>query len=166
MLLSLALPVISALRDKYERMLTLREAHLRPDEPDPRAEMQALAAAFPGALRDLDRLPLVEIGHRIEALRVAEDEPARVEGWMIAEHTFHRYARGALAVKRWLSENAADEAAFRRALPQLAPEAGLFATDLEEIASPLRGRVMDLVYARAAGELGITERELRALLRR
>ncbi|MBX3231681.1 MAG: hypothetical protein KIT84_23360 [Labilithrix sp.] len=156
--------MISALRDKYERMRALREAHARADEPDPRPALQRLAAEFPGALRELDRLPIDEIAHRILALRAAEADPARIEGWMIAEHTFHRYARGVLATKRWLSDHVPDEAAFRRALPTLDPEAALFATDLEAVASPPRGRVMDLVYARAADDLCIPEPALRHLL--
>lgn len=168
-----------ALRRKYERILSLREAHERAAndssfiEPDPRAEMASLADEFPGALRELDRVALDEVRRRIAALHDAEEDPTRVEGWMFAQHAFHRYARGALAVKRWLGERAALSAdapadalehELRKALPTLREEAALFVTDVEEIAQPLRGRLMDLVYTRTAGELGITERELRTLL--
>ena len=69
------------------------------------------------------------------------------------------------AAKRWLSTNEPDEAKFRLALPMLREEAALFATMLEEVAMPPFGRVMALVYARAANELGITEAQLRLLLR-
>jgi hypothetical protein len=172
----MATPLCSRLLIKYERIRTLRIAHLRASEsdssfiePDPRAEMASLADEFPGALRELDRLTMEEIDRRVAALRAAEEDPTRVDGWMLAQHEFHRYARGALATKRWLSTQATTptselEAAFRAALPALREEAALFATSLDEIAAPLRGRVMDIVYARVAGELGITERELRALL--
>ena len=138
-------------------------------EPDPKAEMARLADDFPGALRELDRVPFDEIDRRLAALAAAEEDPTRVEGWMLAQHAFHRYARGALAAKRWLATQAGTpaaelEPAFRAALPALREEASLFATSLDEIATPLRGRVMDVVYTRVAGELGITERELRTLL--
>ncbi len=156
-------------------MRELRLAHERAAndssfiEPDPKAEMARLADEFPGALRELDRRTMDEINRRVSALQSAEEDPTRIEGWMLAQHEFHRFARGALATKRWLSTQAdipSDEleAAFRAALPALREEAALFATSLEEIGSPLRGRVMDIVYTRVAGELGITERELRALL--
>lgn len=163
--------MISALRDKYERIRALRLAHDRSAndssfiEPDPRKAMASLADEFPGALRELDRLPLPEIERRIASLDAALEDPARVEGWMIAQHTFHTYARGALATKRWLGANALDETAFRKALPELRPEAALFATSLDVIASPPRARVMDVVYERTAGEIGLTVEELRALLR-
>lgn len=168
--------MVPALRRKYERILALRVAHARAAkdpsfiEPDPKAEMARLADEFPGALRELDRLSFEEIDRRLASLAEAEEDPARVEGWMLAQHELHRYARGALAAKRWLATQADTppeelEAAFRRALPALREEAALFATSLEEIANPLRGRVMDVVYTRVAGELAIPERELRALLR-
>ncbi|MFO0735822.1 MAG: hypothetical protein U0270_08080 [Labilithrix sp.] len=131
--------------------------------------MQSLADEFPGALRELDRLTFAEIERRLDAIAAAEEDPTRIQGWMLAQHELHRFARGALATKRWLSaqgDTPAEEleAAFRLALPSLREEAALYATSLDEIATPLRGRVMDVVYARVAGELGITERELRALV--
>ena len=155
--------MLASLRAKYERIHALRVAHQRATndssfiEPDPKAEMASLADEFPGALRELDRVSLDEIRRRIEALETAEEDPARIEGWMLAQHEFHRFARGALAAEEL-------EAAFRLALPALREEAALFATSLDEIANPMRGRVMDIVYARVAGELGVPERELRALL--
>lgn len=162
--------MISALRDKYERIYELRVAHDRAandasfSEADPRKAMASLADEFPGALRELDRLPLAQIEARLASLASAEEDPSCVEGWMIAQHTFHTYARGALATKRWLATNAPDEMEFRKALPALRAEAALFATTLEAVAFPERGRVMDLVYDRTAGDLGMTVRELRALL--
>jgi len=126
--------------------------------------MATLAAEFPGALRELDRLPLTEIERRLAALIAAEEDPSGVEGWMIAQHTFHTYARGALATKRWLAKNTPDEPTFRKALPALRVEAALFATHLEDVAFPPRGRVMDVVYERTAGELGLTVEDLHTLL--
>lgn len=156
---------VAALRDKYERIRVLREAHGRADEPDPRAEMAALADEFPGALKELDRLSMEEIVLRIAKLRAAEEDPTLLEGWMLAQSEVHRFARGALAAKRWLATNELDETKFRAALPTLREEAALFATALEDIAMPPFGRVMALVYQRAANELGITEPQLRLLLR-
>ena len=157
-------PALSALRDKYERMLRLRLLHVRahedPDfaEPDPRRAMAELAREFPGALRELDELPLDAIHGRIAALTAAERDDAQVLPWMRAQVGFHRLARGALAVKRWLGGRPltpAIEASFARALATLPAEVAPWASSLAAIARPPRGRVLDLVYARLAAELGV-----------
>jgi hypothetical protein len=164
------------LRDKYERMLRLREAHDRARrdasfrEPDPKPEMASLAEEFPGALREIDRLPLDVIGARIEELARAESDPAPGEPWMAAQVLFHRFARGALVAKRWLGGRKrvtpATARAFREALRDLprAAEAELFADDLARIAAPPGGRLMDVVHHRVADALGITVAAARALV--
>lgn len=157
-------------------MLSLRNAHERARrdagfvEPDPRPAMASLAEQYPGSLREIDTLPLDVIATRIDALRSVERHPSRAEPWMVAQIAFHRFARGALATKRWLagrkSITPALRAAFTRAtatLPQGA-DARLFAGDLETIAAPPRGRLMDVVHARVAQTLGITAAEARALV--
>lgn len=167
---------LRALREKYERMLALREAHARAKrdvtyaEPNPEAEMTLLAERFPGSLRELDRLALDDILARIEALSRAERAPSTAARWMVAQIVFHRLARGALAAKRWLGGRRrvtdSDRARFRRELPTLprAADASLVADDLDRIAAPPRGRLMDVVHARTAEILGITEAESRALV--
>ena len=164
-------PALSALRDKYERMLRLRLLHVRvhqePDfqEPDPRRAKAELAREFPGALRELDELGLDVIRERIAALALAEDDEARDAPWMHAQVGFHRLARGALAVKRWLGGRPltpAIEDAFARALPKLSAEIAPWSTSLAAIAKPPRGRVLDLVYMRLAVELGVDPDAARA----
>ena len=157
---------LRALRDKYEQMLCLRQLHARakeePDfvEPDPRPAMADLARRFPGALREIDELPIDDIEARIAELAAAEQEPSRVAAWMTAQAAFHRLARGALAVKRWLAGRALtaelDPAFAKAALAMPEREEALAWTDdLAAIARPPRGRVMDVVYARLARELGV-----------
>ena len=161
-------PDLRALRDKYERMRRLRELHARARadasfvEPDPRAAMAELARDFPGALREIDELPMQEIARRIDAISAAELDPSRAEPWMRAHVVFHRLARGALATKRWLADH--DAAHFLAALAALPPEAALWEAELGAIDSPPRGRLMDVVRARLARELGIADEEVRALL--
>jgi hypothetical protein len=167
---------LRSLRDKYERMLALRVAHERGkrdptyEEPPPRDAMAKLADDFPGALREIDSLPLGEIEARIASLRAAEADRANAEPWMGAQVIFHRLARGALVTKRWLRGRkrltAATRTAFGRAVPELprSADAKLFADDLDRVASPPRGRLMDLVHARVAETLGVTEREARLLV--
>lgn len=171
-----SLQELYALRDKYERMLALRATHWRArsdpsfEEPDPRAEMARLARDYPGALREIDTLPFEVIVTRLEALETAERQPSRVERWMIAQVTFHRYARGALAAKRWLAGRKTMtlrlHVAFLEAI-QTMPEGGeatLFADELAAIARPPQGRLMTLVYAKVAQALETTEPEAHDLV--
>ncbi len=149
-------------------MLRLRQLHARakaePDfvEPDPRQAMAALARLYPGALREIDELPIELITARIEALEVADGDPQRVVAWMRAQAAFHRLARGALAVKRCLAGRApttALEEAFAeklRAMPEREREDLLeWQHELAAIAEPPRGRLMDLVYVKLARELSV-----------
>jgi hypothetical protein len=164
---------LRALRDKYERMLRLRELHERAAretgfvEPDPRGAMAELARAYPGALREIDELPLAVIEARIAELEAAEIDLARVVMWMTAQSRFHALARGALAVKGWLRGRPLGPVvtdAFASALPTLphAEDAELWRNDLAAIARPPRGRLMDLVYVRLAGELSVDVAAARA----
>lgn len=167
---------LRALRDKYERMFALRAAHERARsdasfvEPDPREDMARLAEDYPGALREIDVLPLELIAARIQALVTAERDPSRVETWMVAQTAFHCHARGALVAKRWLAGRKtitpAVRAAFAEALRGLprGADAELFANELEAVASPPRGRLMVLVHAKVARALAMTEAEARMLV--
>jgi hypothetical protein len=161
-------------------MLALRLLHARAreeagfEEPDPRRELADLAASFPGALREIDELPIETIRDRIAALVQAESaggRGARVEAWMEAQVLVHGLARGALAAKRWLGKRRDITSAHRDAFVgavddrDLPREALEWADDLVRIAQPPRGRVMDLVYERAAQRLGIDGPTLRRLLR-
>lgn len=167
---------LTALREKYEAMLALRLDHdrARSDpsfvEPDPRPAMAALAARFPGALREIDELPLEVIRSRIAELASAARDEAPIARWMIAQESFHRLARGALAAKRWLGKtratSAASAAAFASAVAEgtMLADALAWATALDVVARPPRGRLMNAVFARASTELGIDEPELRILV--
>jgi hypothetical protein len=167
---------LRALRDKYERMLSLRTAHARARddagfvEADPRPEMARLAAEFPGALREIDMLPLEVIAARIRAIRSAERSPDRAERWMFAQVVFHQHARGALAVKRWLAGRKTITPAIRSAFSRWAHSLGarddvlLFVDALDAIANPPRGRIMNVVHDRVAVVLDVSTTEVRALV--
>ena len=157
---------LRALRDKYEQMLRLRQLHARakeePDfvEPDPRPAMAALARRYPGALREIDELPIADIERRIAELEAAEIDASRIAPWMNAQAEFHRLARGALAVKRWLAGRTPTpeiDEAFAEALSTMPErdEALTWADDLAALAKPPRGRVMELVYVKLACVLGV-----------
>jgi hypothetical protein len=165
-------PDLASLRTKYERLLALRELHDRAkrdesfEEPDPRAEMSALARTWPGSLRELDELRIDVIQSRIVALDDALGDPSRIERWMLAQDAFHRLARGALAAKRWLGKRKRITTVVRDDFASHAPrEARAWADALADVASPPRGRLMDLVFARVATELETSVAEARRLVR-
>lgn len=151
------------LRAKYEEMLRLRIAHASPDEPDPRRDMAALAARFPGALREIDELTLAEICARLDA--VTRAEPDSAEAWMHAHAVFHALMRGALFAKRWLAGRKRVDAATREAFARDAiDDARAWIEDLDRIASPPRGRVTEIVIERVARTLDLAPRDARALV--
>ena len=89
---------------------------------------------------------------------------------MIAVARFHGLARGVLGAKRWLARRRTVDAALLAAFACEAPhlpfseEIQAWELDLATIASPPRGRLMDLVFARLATELGISEPTARTLV--
>jgi hypothetical protein len=163
---------LGALHHKYVTMLAMRLAHEAgaDDALEARAKMAELAARFPGALREIDDLELGEIRRRVEALRVALGGQGEVERWMEALALFHTLARGALCAKRWLAGrkrvDAALEDAYAAAVASLdfPEDARAWRGELARIASPPRGRVMDVVFARLARHLGVSDREARHLV--
>jgi hypothetical protein len=161
---------IAELEGKYAEMLRMRLHDQAHPGGDPRREMVALAARFPGALRELDEAPLERIRERLEALSrcIATGDPP--EPWMCATALFHRLTRGALAAKRWLGgRKRVDErviAEFQRALGGSTDdrEARAWAMDLARVASPPGGKLSALVFERVAAGLNVPTREARALV--
>jgi hypothetical protein len=160
---------LAALRAKYEEMLRLRLAADAGTPGDPRRAMSALASQFPGALREIDDLTLDAIRERASELRAAEDG-GMVAPWMRATHLFHALTRGALCAKKWLAGRKAIDAATLTAFDREADalcwsdDARAWRDDLVRLASPPRGRVTELVYARVAAILGMTEENVRVLI--
>jgi hypothetical protein len=163
---------LEQLRFKYGEMLSMRLAHESGDE-DPaqaRRRMASLAAQFPGALREIDDLELAVIRERIARLDAALRGEGPMEPWMRAVGLFHVLARGALHAKRWLAGRKSIDAEMRVAYESelAATPAGdvalAWGDELAGVASPPRGRLMDLVFARLARTLGTTEAEARRLV--
>jgi hypothetical protein len=150
------------LRAKYEEMRELR----RTDDGsyDPRARMVALASRFPGALREIDTLPLDEIEARIEALTNAERDPSTAARWMIAQSRFHALTREALSAraKRLAgSEGAQSPLAEARGATATSAEGELEGAALER---ENQRSLMTRVYATLATELALTPHEAKALV--
>jgi hypothetical protein len=162
---------LARLRDKYERMLKLRHDHMADTEPpDVRAHLKRLAEEFPGALREIDELPVEELRRRIDALAEAERDAGSIAPWMTATHLYHALTRGALCAKKWLAGRkivgASERAAFESEAGALcyAEDARAWAEDLSHIAAPPRGRLTELVFARMAQAMGVSEGQARRLV--
>ncbi len=122
--------------------------------------MAALAAEFPGALREADDLQPAELDRRVtELARVLRtgDAPA---AWMTMVARFHRLTRGALCAKKWLDGRKVVDAAVAQAFEVesatlcYADDAAEWRTELAVIANPPRGRLTEVIFERIAGEVG------------
>jgi hypothetical protein len=132
--------------------------------------MQKLAGDFPGALREIDELPLGEIRRRIAALDAVHGGESAAEPWMEAVALFHALTRGILVAKRWLGRRkSVDEALQRRfqqellALP-FPQDSRTWADQLATVAAPPRGRLLDAVFARIGRTLDLPVAQARSLV--
>jgi hypothetical protein len=163
---------VNELRSKYAEMLAMRLADA-PGKHDPRgvrARMRRLSDRYPGALREIDDLPLDELRRRIAGLDAVLAGAREAEPWMEAVALFHALTRGILVAKRWLGRRKRiDEALrlhFERELVELPfPEdSRAWAAHLETVASPSRGRLLDAVFARIGHTMGLPVPAVRALV--
>jgi hypothetical protein len=150
-----------ALRDKYQAMRSLRlDAH----GDEPRARLIALARDYPGALRELDQLPLPVLEERLSAIERVLAERAEPQTWMRLQIGYHGFMRAVLRIRRLSRGRSApiEDAALELAalpyqpLPDEPPVARFSAEDLETIRRPPGGRLNPWVYAQVAQDCGTT----------
>jgi hypothetical protein len=151
--------LVRALCGKYEKLCDLRQRQL--SDVAPRAEMVALASAFPGALRELDCLPMEELERRSRALHAVVEGRAQVEQWMVLQIAYHGFMRAVLRIRRLLlaREQLGDDSAAL-AYEAAADEPALERFDAEAlgmIRKPPRGRLNPWVIAQIAREHGVTQ---------
>jgi hypothetical protein len=170
---SLLAEEVPALAEKYATMRALREA----GGPNASREtLRELSARFPGSLAELDRLEAVVLEERaVESARLAavahergtidhDALPTWAAGWI----SVHRAMRGALNIKRRLgATRRLDEPAREVLLADIerdgTDEERALLDELDRIAAPPNGRLLDLVLSQVAGELGVAG-DLRAVL--
>lgn len=99
---------LSRLARKYRLLQALRIDHERTGRIAEREVLRALAGEFPGALRELDRMPLDEIERRAEVLELAASG-GPVEPWMQWLVAYHALLRAALFVKAEVARGIAIE---------------------------------------------------------
>jgi hypothetical protein len=147
-----------ALERKYRCLLELRGGAREPEG----GVLRALASEFPGALRELDILPLATLERRLRtvAAAVAGAEPSPWVHWMLA---YHRRMRLALAIKRKLGDARLEPGAIARGAgaefgEELEPEF------VAKVARPPGGRLNRLVFELLEAEFGRSRVELESTL--
>jgi hypothetical protein len=160
---------LQALAEKYRVLARMRAEGSSVEPAHARAQMAALAARFPGALRELDELPEVLIASRLEAIERALDtrEPER---WMRLQISYHGVMRAALRIRRLLREQGApiepgvlDTVGYAAADDEPSPES-LDLAALTAIVRPVGGRLNPWVFEQVARAHGVEAAEVRAAL--
>lgn len=148
-----------ALRDKYLTLHALRLAKAQSGEVAPREQLRALAQRFPGALRELDRLPLERIEARIGELDAALAGTRPAPDWVPLQLAYHGWLKLALAVRAGGPGESTPQARARlhaeyRPGPGEPDPGRLEEAELEAIRRPPGGRINHWVYARVALDQG------------
>jgi hypothetical protein len=166
---------LRALRGKYVEIKRLRVEEQEGRGSDPRREMAALAQRFPGALRELDELPMPEIEQRLAQLEAAVERGAAVPEWARLQISYHGLMRVALRIKRISTGPARADvdrvlAELREWYEPAADEPSLVSLDraaVRAILEPEGGRLNPWVFARVAALHGVdADRVRRALFLR
>lgn len=146
------------LLEKYVEMRELRNLDARKGLANPKPRMRALATRFPGALREIDELPLEIIQSRIAALENLGNRTP--DAWMIAMASFHAGMREVLAIKRVLGRKKLTRALRLRAA-KVAPKSRW---DLARVSRPPKGRLTEIVVQHIAEQMRITPERVRELV--
>ena len=153
---------LRALSRKYETLAKLRRARAKGANVADRATLRALSREFPGALRELDTLPLAEIDRRKRALEAAAGGET-VETWMTWMSAYHATMRAALFVKARLARSKVLSAEFVTTVQRdVSQRIGL---EIEEtlvraVARPPEGRLNRLVFERLGQKFGVAADEI------
>jgi hypothetical protein len=164
-----------ALRDKYVEIRRLRVEDEAGGGADPKREMAALAQRFPGALRELDELPMPEIEQRLAQLDAVVERGAEAPEWARLQISYHGLMRAVLRIKRIAQGRAVADvdrvlADLRERYEPAGDEPALASLDraaIAEILEPQGGRLNPWVFARVAALHGVeVDRVRRALFLR
>jgi hypothetical protein len=130
--------VLDALAEKYRALLALRTRRDSGGAPATRAELRALAARFPGCLRELDTLGRDELGRRAAAVAAtATGGPG--EPWMDWIAAYHALMADALSARARGEDVDAPEGRLNvRVLRALGARFGVDAGTIAETLFPLR----------------------------
>lgn len=161
---------LEALLEKYREMRRMRREDAAGLRHDPRDEMRRLARRFPGALREIDELPLEVIEERVrvlEAVLAGRDEPPE---WAAYFADYHGIMRAVLRIKRMcLGAADLDEAiaCVRQGYDPASDEPSLDELGEEAVAGitrPEGGRLNPWVFERIAALHGVSTDHVRRTL--
>lgn len=157
---------LERLARKYRFLGELRRARARGEEVPARAVFRALAEEFPGAVNELDTLPLDVIDRRADLLEAALAGGA-LEPWMAWLHGYHALLRAALYIKLRTARDRNPDADRARALAERATaHAGVTVDEafVREAATPPRGRLNVVVFERLSAIFGAPARDIQRAL--
>lgn len=155
---------MAALRDKYAELKRLRDAAASGQPQDPRRALAALARRFPGALRELDELPIARLEARLCELQALVQQGAAAPQWVRLQIGYHAWMRVALDIRRRAAAYqgaARAQAIVRELADNYRPEpdepelAALDQATVEAILKPAGGRLNPWVFARVAQLHGV-----------
>lgn len=155
---------LDRLARKYRQIAELRRARARGEPIPERAVFRALAEEFPGALKELDTLPIEVIDARLEALLVAG---AGAEPWIVWMIDYHALMRAALYLKIRLArlpDLPTDQAEALAARASAHARVAVGAAFVAAVRSPPSGRITRVVYAELAARHSAPEEEIRTAL--
>jgi hypothetical protein len=128
-------------------MRELRERGVGGDAAEARAELRAFAAAWPGALKELDTLATEEIGRRAALCAAGGDEP-----WMAWSVRYHELMRAALQIRAGGGKAASERAPVE--VPAVGEEF------VRAVKRPAHGRLNVVVFAALSREFDVPSREI------
>jgi hypothetical protein len=157
---------LARLSAKYRALGDLRRARDRGEPIPERGVFRALAAEFPGALNELDNLPLEEIDRRLAALERAAGG-GEAEPWMAWMGAYHGLMRAALYVKIRVARAAAisaEEAAGLAAKAGAHAGVDVDAAFVRAVMNPPGGRLNRVVMGALEARFGVGAGEIRGAL--
>jgi hypothetical protein len=132
--------------------------------------MAQLARRFPGALRELDELPMPVIEERLASLDAALAGGTAAPEWARLQIAYHGSMRAALRIKR-LAGTARDAAGLLNAIANTyvpaedePPLSSFDGPALAAIARPAGGRLNPWVFERVAAVCGVSAEAVRRAL--
>ncbi|MDI1483113.1 hypothetical protein [Polyangium sp. y55x31] len=155
-----------ALESKYAAIAELRRARDRGEPIPERAVFKALAERFPGALHELDTLPLDVVDARLAAIR-AVVAGGEIEPWMAWMASYHALLRAGLHIRIRTTK---DRTRGAERASELAADASSHAGIEVDVAfvhatlRPPKGRLVGVVYTRLEALFGEPASSIRATL--
>jgi hypothetical protein len=145
----------AALARKYAALVELRRRRDAGGDPMGGGALRALASEFPGCLRELDTLGLVELERRAAACAASGE----AEPWMEWIGGYHALMRGALAARASSGDAGAQVAAASAAagLP-------LDETFVRAVLAPPHGRMGVVIFRALGARFGVPAATIAAAL--